>query len=85
MYLADADRLVLSPTDLVAHLECPHLTTLNRDVALGRRPRPANDDPGAGVVRRRGDEHEAAVLAEMSASFRVAEIPAGAAPPRPRS
>ncbi|WP_298327806.1 TM0106 family RecB-like putative nuclease [Haloactinopolyspora sp.] len=80
MYLADADRLVLSPTDLVAHLECPHLTTLNRDVALGRRPRPANDDPGAGVVRRRGDEHEAAVLAEMSASFRVAEIPRGCGP-----
>lgn len=79
MYVTDG-RLVLSPTDLVGHLECAHLTTLNREVAEGRRPRPATDDPSAGVVRRRGDEHEAAVLAEMAAAHRVVEIPRGTGP-----
>lgn len=76
MYVADG-HLVLSPTDLVAHLECAHLTTLDLEVARRLRPRPSGDDPGADVVRRRGDQHEAAVLAEMSASFRVVEIPRG--------
>ncbi|NED98553.1 TM0106 family RecB-like putative nuclease [Phytoactinopolyspora halotolerans] len=80
MYLAGTEHLVLSPTDLVAHLECPHLTTLNRDVAEGRRPRPHNDDASAQVVRTRGDAHEAAVLAEMSAAHRVVEIPRGSGP-----
>ncbi|TDE10116.1 TM0106 family RecB-like putative nuclease [Jiangella asiatica] len=79
MYVV-AGHLVLSPTDLVAHLECPHLTTLNREVAEGRRPRPTGDDPAAGVVRRRGDEHEAAVLAEMSATHRVVSIPRSVGP-----
>ncbi len=80
MYVTDQGRLVLSPTDLVVHLECPHLTTLNRDVAEGRRSKPVLDDPSADVVRRRGDEHEAAVLAEMSTAHRVVEIPRGLAP-----
>ncbi|PZF84494.1 TM0106 family RecB-like putative nuclease [Jiangella anatolica] len=79
MYVTDG-RLVLSPTDLVGHLECAHLTTLNREVALGLRRRPAADDPGADVVRRRGDEHEAAVLAEMAAAYRVVEIARGSGP-----
>ncbi|MBB5787022.1 TM0106 family RecB-like putative nuclease [Jiangella mangrovi] len=79
MYVTDGG-LVLSPTDLVGHLECPHLTTLNREVAEGRRARPRADDPGADVVRRRGDEHEAAILAEMSAAHRVVEIPRGTGP-----
>lgn len=76
MYVTDG-QLVLSPTDLVAHLECAHLTTLNREVADGLRPRPSGEDPGADVVRRRGDEHEASVLAEMAAAYRVVEIPRG--------
>ncbi|WP_116947727.1 TM0106 family RecB-like putative nuclease [Jiangella endophytica] len=79
MYVTDG-HLVLSPTDLVGHLECAHLTTLNREVAEGRRPRPAAADPGADVVRRRGDEHEAAVLAEMARAHRVVEIPRGIGP-----
>lgn len=74
MYQTDAGRLVLSPTDLVAHLECGHLTTLNREVAAGSRPRPPRDDPATDVVRRRGDAHEATVLADMRERFRVVEI-----------
>ncbi|PSL08421.1 uncharacterized protein CLV30_101393 [Haloactinopolyspora alba] len=83
MYLDDTGQVVLSPTDLVGHLECPHLTTLNLEVAHGRRPRPPQDDPGADVVRRRGDEHEAAVLAGMTAApsaYRVVEIPRAGSP-----
>ncbi|MGH8776116.1 MAG: TM0106 family RecB-like putative nuclease [Jiangellaceae bacterium] len=74
MYVAK-QRLVLSPTDLVGHLACPHLTSLNRDVALGVRQRPGGDDPGADVVRRLGDEHERAVLDEMRTALSVVEIP----------
>ncbi|WP_240759245.1 TM0106 family RecB-like putative nuclease, partial [Phytoactinopolyspora endophytica] len=71
---------MLSPTDLVVHLACPHLTTLNRDVAEGRRRRPASDDPSADVIRSRGDAHEAAVLSEMATAHRVVEIPRASGP-----
>lgn len=79
MYLSEG-QLILSPTDLVAHLDCTHLTALNREVAEGRRPRPSRDDPGAEVVRRRGDAHEAAVLDEMRRHYRVVEIPRALSP-----
>src|ERR671910_775167 len=67
--------MVLSPTDLVGHLACAHLTTLDRDVALGLRSRPEVDDPSGDLVRRLGDAHERAVLTEMRRSLDVAEIP----------
>src|SRR6267378_4274627 len=35
-----AGRVVLSPSDLNDHLECPHLTTLALEVARGTRARP---------------------------------------------
>ncbi|WP_158542836.1 TM0106 family RecB-like putative nuclease [Phytoactinopolyspora halophila] len=80
MYRDDAGHLVLSPTDLVAHLACPHLTTLNRDVAEGVRQRPPQDDPAAEVVRTRGGAHESAVLTQMRDEHRVVEIPQGGDP-----
>ncbi|NDL60370.1 TM0106 family RecB-like putative nuclease [Phytoactinopolyspora mesophila] len=75
MYLNGSGGLVVSPTDLVAHLACPHLTTLNREVAEGRRPKPMDDDASADLIRARGDAHEVAVLADMSREHHVAEIP----------
>lgn len=75
MYLGDRRQLILSATDLVVHLACPHITTLNREAAEGLRPRPPGDDPSAGVVRSRGDAHEAAILAQMREDYRVVEIP----------
>lgn len=40
-------RLIFSATDLINHLECPHLTHLNIQVALGR------EDPSrAGLTPR---------------------------------
>lgn len=77
MYL-EQQELVLSPTDLVGHLACPHLTTLERAAALGHRTRPVVDDPNAEVIRQLGDAHERAVLADMQHQFRVVEVPTGA-------
>jgi predicted RecB family nuclease len=67
-------QMVLSPTDLVTHLACQHLTTLDLEVAVGARERPIDDDPSADVIRRLGDEHERAVLEEMRSTSRVVEI-----------
>jgi uncharacterized protein len=63
-------RLVLSPTDLNDHVECPHLTTLSREVALGTRRRPHVPEDHADLLRRKGDEHEAAYLTALRAAGR---------------
>jgi predicted RecB family nuclease len=69
-------RLVLSATDLTGHLACERLTALELDAARGRLVRPVVDDPEAGVVRRRGVEHEAAYLEHLrSQGLRVVELP----------
>ncbi len=71
-------RMIVSATDLVGHLACAHVTTLDREAAGGLRPRPADDDPELEVLRERGFEHEAAYLAELEASgaavVEIAEI-----------
>lgn len=77
MYV-DGTRLVLSPSDLVAHLECPHITELSLEVARGRRSRPPGDDPEVTVVQQRGLEHERAYLKALAdAGAVVVEIEAG--------
>src|SRR5262245_17048907 len=60
-------RLVLSPSDLNDHVECAHLTTLSREAVLGTRPRPHVPEDHADLLRRKGDEHEAAYLADLRA------------------
>ena len=57
----DGGRLVLSPSDLVAHLQCAHLTELALEVSQGRRPNPPADDPELTVVQKRGLAHERAL------------------------
>ena len=57
MYKA-AEVLVLSATDLVGHLECEHLTQLERRAALGEIKRPVRVDPSLDLVASLGDEHE---------------------------
>ena len=56
-------RLVLSPSDLNDHVECPHLTTLALEVARGSRRRPYVPGEHGDLLRRKGEEHEAAYLA----------------------
>ncbi|MFW6205070.1 MAG: TM0106 family RecB-like putative nuclease [Actinomycetota bacterium] len=74
MYL-DQQQLILSPSDLVGHLSCHHLSTLERERALARRAEPAGGDPNAEVIRHLGEAHERAVLEELRRVHRVVEIP----------
>jgi predicted RecB family nuclease len=52
--------LVFSATDLINHLECPHLTHLNIEVALGREDLEPSRSDTMNLVARKGDEHERA-------------------------
>ena len=63
-------RLVLSPSDLNDYVECPHLTTLGLEVARGTRKRPFVLNEHGDLLRRKGEEHEAAYLAELRARGR---------------
>ena len=58
-------QLILSPSDLAAFVACPHLTTLQVAVAVGELPKPFRHNPHADLIRRKGDEHEAAYLASL--------------------
>jgi uncharacterized protein len=58
-------RLVLSPSDLNDYVECPHLTTLALEVARGARKRPFVPNDHGDLLRRKGEEHETAYLAEL--------------------
>jgi uncharacterized protein len=70
------DKTTYSPSDLNAFLECEHLTQLELAVARGEIGRPQTENPQADLVRRKGDEHEAAYLAELKAAARdVVTIP----------
>ena len=76
--LLDDGRLVLSPTDLVGHLACDHLTQLELAAARGQRVRPERVDPELDVLSKRGLEHEALYLARVEADGRtLAVIDAG--------
>ena len=64
-------RVVLSPSDLSAHLACPHLTRLELAAARGEIGRPAREDPELDVLVRRGEEHERRHLDLLRADGRV--------------
>jgi predicted RecB family nuclease len=63
------DRLIFSPSDLNAFLACPHLTSLELAVARGQIERPFRPNPYAELIRRKGDEHEAAYLDSLGERF----------------
>src|SRR5688572_24837570 len=68
--------IVFSPSDLNAFLECEHLTQLELAVARREIKRPADENPQADLVKRKGDEHEAAYLAGLREAGRgVVTIP----------
>jgi uncharacterized protein len=52
------DRFVYSASDLNNFTECSHLTTLERQSALGLLARPKRDDATAELLARKGDAHE---------------------------
>jgi uncharacterized protein len=68
--------LRLSPSDLSAHLACPHLTTLSLRVARGVLVQPHLDSPHRDLIFRKGNEHEQAYLARLEAEGRsIVRIP----------
>src|SRR5437870_1179590 len=70
------NRILFSPSDLNAFLECEHLTQLELAVARRELERPADENPQADLVKRKGAEHEAAYLAALLAAGReVVTIP----------
>ena len=76
MYLSDG-HLVLSPSDVVNHLACEHLTQLNLLVTRGEAEKPTASRSEVELIQRLGDEHELAYLAQLKASdLRVVEVAA---------
>src|SRR5216117_812393 len=71
-------HILLSPSDLNDHVECPHLTTLALEVARGERARPHVADEEAELLRRKGAAHERAHLERLRAEGRtIVEIGLG--------
>ena len=65
----------LSATDLVGHLNCHHLTELDRLVADGLLPKPRVWDPLLQLLAERGSRHERAYIEHLQSSgLRVRRI-----------
>lgn len=72
-----SDRLLLSASDLVAFMECEHLSALDLRVAHGIEAVEPSHDDAASLVARKGDEHERAYLERLRAEgVDVAVVPA---------
>src|SRR5687768_17495894 len=67
MQLRDGS-FVFSPSDLNDFLECEHLAALELAVARRTLVRPDRNDPQGDLIRRKGEEHEAAYLAALDAA-----------------
>ena len=60
-------KIRLAATDLGNHLACRHLTTLDLQVAQGKRAGPDWAAPDLAVIIERGERHEREYLAHLSA------------------
>lgn len=58
----------LSATDLVGHLNCGHLTSLNLQVAEGKLEKPHFWDPLLEILQQRGAKHEAEYVDHLQKS-----------------
>ena len=77
MRLQPDGTISLSPSDLSNHLACPHLTNLELAVRRGALEQPYADDARVDLIRRKGNEHEAAYLSRLEAVGRsIARLPA---------
>ncbi|HEX6885335.1 MAG TPA: TM0106 family RecB-like putative nuclease, partial [Planctomycetota bacterium] len=61
----DGTELQLSATDLANHLACGHLSALDRKVARRELAAPHWSDPALELLRKRGQEHEAAYVRHL--------------------
>jgi len=64
----DGDGIGLSATDLVGHLNCRHLTELERSVAQGTVAAPKVWDPTLEALWERGKQHEASYVDHLAAA-----------------
>lgn len=65
----------LSASDLVGHLNCRHLTVLDRAVAEGAMPKPKVWDPLLQILSERGSAHEQAYIEHLqTAGYSVVRI-----------
>ncbi len=62
-----AGKIRLAATDLGNHLACRHLTTLDLQVAQGKRDEPEWAAPDLAVIRERGERHEREYLERLRA------------------
>jgi predicted RecB family nuclease len=70
-------ELIFSASDLINHLECPHLTQLDIEVALGRVDLTETRSDTTELVARKGDQHEREYLAQLrSGGCEMVEIEA---------
>jgi predicted RecB family nuclease len=68
-------KLIFSATDLINYLECPHLTHLDIEIALGRLNLTETRSDTTELVARKGDEHEQSHLAQLRSEGReIVEI-----------
>ncbi len=67
---AENGALSFSPSDVTAYLACEHLTQLELKVARGDIVKPHVADAQAELIRRKGEEHERAYLAQLLADGR---------------
>lgn len=68
-------NIQLSASDLVGHLNCGHLTTLDVQVANGALKKPNHYDPLLEILRERGQRHEDAYIEHLRAQgHQVTEI-----------
>lgn len=68
------DVLLLSASDLVGHLNCGHLTQLERRVANGALAAPVYADPLRELLRARGAQHEKGYVEHLKAQGRTIEV-----------
>jgi len=61
----EGNQITLSPSDLVNHTGCKHLTEQKRQVALGNREKPDWNDPALAILQKKGIEHEEAYLKSL--------------------
>src|ERR1700686_592794 len=64
---ASAGVFRLSASDLSNHLAFRHLTSLDFDVALGKKAAPTWQSPDLWVLQKRGLEHETAYIVHLAA------------------
>src|ERR1700680_4531652 len=74
MRLTD-NRLLLSASDLVAFLECEHLSALDLRVARGIEAIEPTRTDSTDLVARKGDEHEREFLSSLEQRLDVVVVP----------